>query len=102
MIRHRRIENLLGFGACAAMMAYALYAQLVLLLEPCPLCRLQRLAVIAIGILFLVAALLPPRRWLQVVATTCLVVVAGLGAGVAPGGMNAKGAPQWARRWLDV
>jgi len=30
--------NLAGFGACAALLAYALYAQFQLGLEPCPLC----------------------------------------------------------------
>jgi disulfide bond formation protein DsbB len=53
----RRTLNLLGFIACAAMMAYALYVEYVLLLMPCPLCVLQRLAVISLGIVFLVAAM---------------------------------------------
>lgn len=53
----RRKLNLVGFLACAAMMAYALYAQYQLLLDPCPLCLLQRAAVIGMGVLFLLAAL---------------------------------------------
>jgi disulfide bond formation protein DsbB len=40
-----------------ALIAYALYAQYGLGLEPCPLCILQRVAVITIGVLFLVAVL---------------------------------------------
>ena len=53
--RDRRHANLVGFGVCAALMAYALYAQHVLGYEPCPLCMLQRVAVIALGVLFLLA-----------------------------------------------
>ena len=37
-------------------MAYALYAQYVLGLEACPLCIFQRVALIALGLVFLVAA----------------------------------------------
>ncbi len=52
--------NLGGFLACTGMMGYALYAEHVLLMEPCPLCVFQRMAVIALGIVFLVAALHHP------------------------------------------
>ena len=41
----RRSGNALGFLACAGLMAYALYAQHVLGLAPCPLCIFQRVAV---------------------------------------------------------
>ena len=53
----RRVLNLVGFAVCAGLMGFALYAQHVLLLQPCPLCVLQRVAVISLGIVFLVAAL---------------------------------------------
>lgn len=56
-----RLGNALGFLACAALMAYALYAQHVLGLAPCPLCIFQRVATIAVGVLFLIAALHDPR-----------------------------------------
>jgi protein dithiol:quinone oxidoreductase len=56
----RRAGNALGFLACAALMAYALYAEHVLGLSPCPLCIFQRVAVIAVGVLFLLAALHNP------------------------------------------
>jgi disulfide bond formation protein DsbB len=57
-----RVANLLGFAACAALLAYAYYAQYVLHLEPCPLCIFQRVGVFAIGVLFAVAARM--IRWL--------------------------------------
>jgi disulfide bond formation protein DsbB len=53
----RRVANLVGFLACASAYAYALYAQFVLLLDPCPLCLFQRFAIIALGLIFLVAML---------------------------------------------
>lgn len=56
----QRLLNLAGFLACVAMMAYALYSQHVLLLDPCPLCIFQRAAVILLGIVFLTAALHDP------------------------------------------
>jgi disulfide bond formation protein DsbB len=56
----RRTGNLLGFLACAALIAYALYVQYGLGLEPCPLCILQRVAVITAGALFLLALLHNP------------------------------------------
>lgn len=53
----RRQGNWLGFVTCVGMMAYALYAQYALELEPCNLCIFQRIAVIAMGLWFLVSAL---------------------------------------------
>lgn len=56
----RRIVNFSAFLACAGMMAFALYAEHQLLLEPCPLCVFQRIAVIGLGIAFLLLALHNP------------------------------------------
>jgi protein dithiol:quinone oxidoreductase len=56
-----RLQFLLGFLACAAAMGYALYAQYTLNLEPCPLCIFQRVAMIALGIVFLLGALVGPK-----------------------------------------
>ncbi len=52
-----RLGNFAGFAACVVMMAYALYSQHFLRLEPCPLCIFQRVAVISLGVLFLIAAI---------------------------------------------
>jgi disulfide bond formation protein DsbB len=56
-----RQANALGFVACALLIAYALYQQHVVGLEPCHLCVFQRVGVMAIGAVFLVAALHGPR-----------------------------------------
>jgi protein dithiol:quinone oxidoreductase len=60
LLRNRRIGNALGFVSCALMLGYALYAQKVLGLEPCPLCMFQRVGVAAMGVVFLLAALHHP------------------------------------------
>ena len=58
---NRRSGNLLGFLACLGLITYALFVQYGLHLEPCPLCILQRVAVIAAGLLFLLAAAHDPE-----------------------------------------
>jgi len=60
---NRRFLNFLGFVACAALIAYALYSQYGLGLDPCPLCIFQRVGVILLGVVFLVAGVHNPRRW---------------------------------------
>ena len=61
IITDRRIGNFAGFLVCAGLIAYALYSQYGLGFEPCPLCIFQRIAVMAAGAIFLVAALHNPR-----------------------------------------
>jgi disulfide bond formation protein DsbB len=58
----RRTGNLIGFAVSAALIGYALYVQYVQGLEPCPLCILQRVAVMAAGVLFLLAAVHDPAE----------------------------------------
>ncbi|MEA3138175.1 MAG: protein dithiol:quinone oxidoreductase [Gammaproteobacteria bacterium] len=55
-----RFGNLLGFMACAGLLAYAYYAQYVMHLEPCPLCMFQRIGIIVLAVVFLIAALHDP------------------------------------------
>lgn len=55
-------RKLCFFGAfsCFGSLAYALYVQYQMLMMPCPLCIFQRVAFLAIGIVFLLAALHNP------------------------------------------
>lgn len=53
----RRQLFLLGALTVAALFAAALYLQYMLRQEPCPLCMVQRVIFIAIGVLFALAAL---------------------------------------------
>lgn len=79
----RRLLYLAGFLACAGMMGFALYAQYVLLLEPCPLCIMQRVAVISLGLIFLVAAVHNPAGWGRHAYAALIVLAAGAGGAVA-------------------
>ncbi len=80
---NQRIVNALGAAACAGMIAYALYEQYVNFLEPCPLCSLQRLAVIALGFLLLGAAIQNPGKWGGWIYGALISLVALAGIGVA-------------------
>jgi disulfide bond formation protein DsbB len=75
--------NLAGFLACLGMMAFALYAENYMLLTPCPLCVFQRMAVIALGTIFLVATLHNPSGWGRRVYAVLMLLAAGGGIGVA-------------------
>jgi disulfide bond formation protein DsbB len=78
-----RQGNLLGFAACAGLLGYAYYAQLVLHLEPCPLCIFQRVGVFAIGLVFLIAAVHDPVGWPRRVYASLLALSALATIGVA-------------------
>lgn len=83
MFDNPRAGNLLGFFACAGLMAYALYAQYQLGLEPCPLCMFQRVAVIVLGLLFGVAALHGAGVFGRRVYALLIAIAAIAGAAVA-------------------
>jgi len=78
-----RQANLLGFAVCAGLLAYAYYAQFVLHLEPCPLCIFQRVGVLAVGIVFVIAAAHDPVGWGRRVYASLLAVAALATFGVA-------------------
>jgi disulfide bond formation protein DsbB len=82
-IPNTRILNFAGFLACTGMMAYALYAEHYLLLDPCPLCVFQRMAVIAMGLFFLLATLHNPSGWGRRVYAALVAMAAAAGAAVA-------------------
>lgn len=65
------------------MMGFSLYAQYVLMLDPCPLCVFQRIATIFLGIVFLVAASHNPGRLGAGVYAALVLVMAGGGVAVA-------------------
>lgn len=79
----RRPAYLLGFLVCAGLMGWALYLQYILELEPCPLCVLQRIAVIATGVIFLVASVHNPQRVGAAMYALLTLLVAGTGAAIA-------------------
>ncbi len=58
----RRLINFAGAAACLGMLAFAIYTEEFLHLDPCPLCIFQRITVFALGVVFLAAGIHNPRR----------------------------------------
>src|SRR5689334_7063401 len=69
------------FITCVALIAYALYLQHVLGLEPCPMCILQRYAFIAIAIVAVVGAIHRPRSLAGFTTYGCLIVLFAMAGG---------------------
>ena len=59
----RQFVNACGALICSLLLAYALYAEYVLGFEPCPLCIFERIGVLFLGFIFLLAALHNPRSF---------------------------------------
>src|ERR1700686_3903902 len=79
----RRLASLLGFAVSAGLIAYALHLQYVVGLEPYPLCIFQRICVIGIGLVFLVAAFHNPGRAGATGYALLQLIIGGAGAGFA-------------------
>ena len=77
----RRTLALLS-AACVAMLAFGLYLQHVVGLEPCPMCIVQRYALVVVAIVAGLTAL-SRRRGVQVGGELLLLLAAGFGAFVA-------------------
>jgi disulfide bond formation protein DsbB len=82
-LRNKRLLNFCGFLLCIGLLSYALYAQYGLQLEPCPLCIFQRVAVFAMGAVFLLAALHNPGRRGTLVYAALLAAAGFAGMAVA-------------------
>lgn len=78
-----RGANAAAFLACSALIGYALYAQYVLGLDPCPLCIFQRVALIGLGLLFLIAAIHSAGSVVRKFYAILIALVALAGGGVA-------------------
>ncbi len=69
-------------GACIAMLAYGVYLQHVVGLEPCPMCIVQRYALVLVA-LFAGLSAAAPRHVVQVTGAVLVIVTAAFGAFVA-------------------
>jgi disulfide bond formation protein DsbB len=78
-----RLGYAAGFLVCAGLVAFALYLQHFEGQDPCPLCIVQRVAYIALGAVFLAAAVHGPGRTGAMVYGGLLVIVATLGGAIA-------------------
>ena len=84
-LANRRLVNLLGLIACVLMLGYALYAEKVLQLEPCPLCMFQRVGVLILGLVFLLATAHHPRSLSGARIYAALIFLAALLPGYVAG-----------------
>ena len=73
----------LGFLICAALLGYAYYVQFDLGIEPCPLCIFQRIAVIMMGVFFLIGALHNPKSAGRRSYALLVLLAAAAGVGIA-------------------
>ena len=78
-----RAQYLSGFLVCAALYAYALFVQLQLGIEPCPLCIFQRIAFIFMALFFLAGAIHDPRAIGRRIYAVLLLLAACSGVGIA-------------------
>lgn len=72
-----------GALSCAGLMATALYMQHVMRLDPCPLCVVQRIFVIVIGVIMLLAAIHNSNGVARRIYGALIVVIGALGVLVA-------------------
>ncbi len=69
-------------AVCVGMLSFGIYLQEVVGLVPCPMCIVQRYALVGIGVLAALTAL-SARRGVHLAGAALLLVVAGFGAFVA-------------------
>ncbi len=77
----RRIGNFLGAAICFGMLGFGYFLQFIEGLEPCPLCIFQRIALMILGLFFLLAALHHPKGVLRY-GHALLLSTAAIGGGI--------------------
>ncbi len=70
-------------AACALLIAAAYYMEYALFLEPCPLCMVQRVLVLIVGLACLAAAAHYPQRRGRIVYAALVTFVSALGIAAA-------------------
>jgi disulfide bond formation protein DsbB len=83
MFDRRQKLNLAGAAICAAMFGFAIFAEKVWNYVPCPLCMFQRVCIVALGVVFLVAGLHRAGRIWSGVYALLIFVAAGATTWVA-------------------
>lgn len=78
-----RVLNLVAVAICATLLAAAYYMQFGLGLEPCSLCILQRIALIALALVFLGAGVHAPSGRVRFVWAGLVALTAGAGIAIA-------------------
>lgn len=74
----------LGLAICITSMLFAvLYLERTLFLDPCPLCILDRVVIICLGVVFLIAFLHGPRTIFTKVYGVLCILLSSIGIGLA-------------------
>ena len=89
-----RLLFLLAFAGCAGLIAFALYLEHVVGLEPCPLCHVQRFAVVLFGLICLLATLHNPARVGQRIYAVLALLAAAFGMATAGRQIWLQGLPE--------
>lgn len=73
-----------SFVICVASMLFAvLYLERTLYLDPCPLCILDRVVIISLGMLFLLAWAVGPKTIFAKINSVCCMLLSIVGIGLA-------------------
>lgn len=78
-----RIWFFLGFLGCISLLGVGAILQYAVKLEPCPLCISQRLAILATGMVFLIAAIHNPKQKGTTIYSILGAVMALFGASIS-------------------
>lgn len=78
-----RSVNFITAGMCFFLLLAAAFLQYELHLKPCPLCVIQRVIILGLGLLFLVGGLINFKRTPHRIYYFIIFLIAGLGAAVA-------------------
>jgi len=74
----------LGLAICIASMLFAVfYLERTLYLEPCPLCILDRVVIMSLGVLFLIALIHGPRTIFTKIYGVLCMILSAIGIGLA-------------------
>lgn len=74
---------LLGFVSCFFMLATGAFFQFMMELEPCPLCISQRIAILVLGLVFLIAAIHNPIEIGRKIYAILGMIAALIGASIS-------------------
>ncbi len=78
-----RLCFFVGFLICCGLLGFALFSEHYWHMYPCPLCIFQRVAVIVMGVFFLLGALFAPKRRARWIPLVGVWIGAGFGLAVA-------------------
>jgi disulfide bond formation protein DsbB len=78
-----RMQFLAGALLCIALLAYAIFEQFQMGIEPCPKCIFQRIAFMAMAVLFLAGAAQGPQATGRRVYAVLVAIAAAIGAVIA-------------------